>query len=190
MRVRFEKIDQSIKLAAVVGRLDMSRRFVEHTECLDIREMRRNGKIPDGAQAMGVSHGGGPAINVQLAGRTRGQISGIRLYFCCPACARRCEVLYVRPQRLACRQCLKLAYVSENAGRLTRRVRRLQQLRERLGAPPESSSLGPFPRKPKWMRWATYERAVTRLAGRTAAHLRAPSIRLERLLARHAHSLK
>lgn len=168
----------------------MGRRCAEQTESLDIREMRRTGKIPDGAQVLRVTLSDGTAIDVLLKPRTRGQFAGVRLYFCCPACQRGCEVVYVRFKRIACRQCQQLAYQSETATRMTRRVRRLQQLRERLGDCPDVSVLGPLPGKPKGMRWATYERDTIRLLERTRAHLGAPNRRMTAFMTRYGKLLK
>ncbi|MDQ7041117.1 MAG: hypothetical protein Q9M35_09265 [Rhodothermus sp.] len=38
---------------------------------------------------------------------------GVRYYFRCPVCHRRCEALYYLPTRLACRKCQRLGYRSQ-----------------------------------------------------------------------------
>ena len=38
---------------------------------------------------------------------------GVRHYFRCPACSRRCEALYYLLGRLACRKCQRLGYMSQ-----------------------------------------------------------------------------
>lgn len=38
---------------------------------------------------------------------------GVRHYFKCPDCARRCEALYILGQRVSCRKCLHLGYRSQ-----------------------------------------------------------------------------
>ena len=40
---------------------------------------------------------------------------GLRWYFKCPRCGRRCEALYVRRQDFGCRRCLRLGYRSQKA---------------------------------------------------------------------------
>ena len=72
----------------------------------------------------------------------------------------------------ACRQCYRLAYVSQNedgAGRLLLKSQRIQQ---RLGG--KAGSAYGFPDKPKGMQWKTYERLyaeyeAAELAGWAAA---------------------
>jgi hypothetical protein len=83
---------------------------------------------------------------------------GSRTWFRCPAvgCGRRVAILYGAGRYFACRRCYGLAYSSqrENAG--DRAMRRADNIRIRLGGEP--GILNPFPDKPKWMRWRTYDR--------------------------------
>ena len=75
------------------------------------------------------------------------QYGGARKWFTCPVCARRCEVLYLRARRFACRKCQRVAYRSQSGGPIDRLIHKSQKLR----TPIENG-------KPKWMRWATFER--------------------------------
>lgn len=80
----------------------------------------------------------------------------MRTHFLCPACNRRCDLLYLCPH-LACRVCHRLAHASESEAREDRARRRLFKRRERLGQR-EGGVVAPFPGKPKWCRWPRYLR--------------------------------
>jgi hypothetical protein len=82
---------------------------------------------------------------------------GQRAWFRCPSkdCGRRVAVLY-GGGIFACRYCHQLAYDSQREQPYDRALRRVQDIRERLGG---SGSLAePFPWKPKGMHWRTYNR--------------------------------
>lgn len=77
---------------------------------------------------------------------------GQRRWFNCPTCRRRCEVLYQRSGRFACRTCQRVSYTSQSGSehdRLNTRFHRLNALVE-AG-------------KPKWQRWSTFNRLEQRL---------------------------
>lgn len=83
-----------------------------------------------------------------------------RRHFACPipGCGRCCDHLYVANFRdyehgLGCRLCLDLVYGERSARRLT-------NLRQRLGAPPDM--LSPV-KRPKGMHWKTYDRLRDRV---------------------------
>ena len=50
--------------------------------------------------------------------RTRPRYGGVRWWFRCPSCARRCAKLYLPPgaECFACRRCHRLAYQSQREG--------------------------------------------------------------------------
>jgi hypothetical protein len=73
-------------------------------------------------------------------------------------------------QRFFCRRCVGVPYASQNEAVHDRLLRRVQDMRERLGGSRYASLAMPFPPKPKRMRWATYRR------------LRAKAGRLERAM--------
>jgi hypothetical protein len=74
---------------------------------------------------------------------------GVRPWFCCTRCARRVAVLYLRGGRFACRSCQRVAYTSQSGSvsdRVHARYHKLHALIENG--------------KPKWRRWATFNRMV------------------------------
>lgn len=84
---------------------------------------------------------------------TEQKLGGVRRWFRCLSCQRRCSILY-GGQRFRCRKCYNLAYSTQNETAMYRGLTRAQKLRERLGG-----SLcidDPFPTKPKGMHWKTY----------------------------------
>jgi hypothetical protein len=89
--------------------------------------------------------------------RTAQPFGGERLWFACPRCGRRCAVLY-GGRRFFCRRCVGVPYASQNEAVHERLLRRVQDMRERLGGCLYVSLDAPFPPKPKRMRWTTYRR--------------------------------
>ena len=155
------------------------RHFIDGRQGLDIRELRRKGRLLPDALPLDVA---GHAVTVQIMTRTRGQIAGARRYFVCPTCSRACELLYRSGPRIACRKCLKLAYSTENMTPTQRRTHKLIRQRARLGQQ-AASALDPWPAKPKWQQWSTYDRALQRLAETEAEHFsQALPVRLRREL--------
>ena len=84
-------------------------------------------------------------------GRTACNYGGSRMWFHCPVCHRRCEILCLRADRFACRHCQQVAYRSQSADSYERMSDKIEKLRKRIGTA-----------RPKGMRWATYERLRTR----------------------------
>ncbi len=83
------------------------------------------------------------------------KLGGVRRWFRCLSCQRRCSILY-GGKRFRCRKCYNLAYSTQNESAMYRGLTKAQKLRERLGG-----SLcidDPFPDKPKGMHWRTYYR--------------------------------
>jgi len=140
----------------------MTRPIVEGYQKVDIRAMRRNGQLPDHASMLSFSFSGVHDQTVQLLHRRRGQLAGVRMYFRCPRCPRACELLYFGRAGLACQKCLRLAYCMEGLSKLNRATEQIFKLRRRLGQEPASTFDDP-PEKPRWMRWATYDRKIERL---------------------------
>ena len=79
--------------------------------------------------------------------RTPCNYGGWRNWFQCPACNRRCELLYLRASRFACRRCQKVAYTSQSGGPIDRLTHKLHK----LCAPVQSG-------KPSRMRWVTFNK--------------------------------
>ena len=91
---------------------------------------------------------------------------GHRYWFRCPGvaadtgapCQRRVAKLYLSAHGFFCRQCLGLAYRSQRATPLEQASRRLQGLRQQLGADADLLQGTPVLTKPKGMQWRTYRR--------------------------------
>lgn len=82
---------------------------------------------------------------------------GRRPWFVCPGrgCGRRVGKLYLGGKYFLCRHCYDLVYESQREDRAYRLMRKAQKIRRKLGG---SASLAePFPDKPKWMHWETYD---------------------------------
>lgn len=76
---------------------------------------------------------------------------GSRPWFCCPVCHRRTALLYQRSGRFACRSCQRVSYISQSGASHDR----VCNLYHRLAAKIEGG-------KPKWQRWATFNRLEDR----------------------------
>lgn len=82
--------------------------------------------------------------------QTACRFGGMRHWFQCPTCGRRCEVLYLRFGRFACRKCNRVAYTSQSGGELDRLTNKMHKLRARIGNG-----------RPKGTHWKTWERLCT-----------------------------
>jgi hypothetical protein len=97
--------------------------------------------------------------SVWVAGRlievttTPCHLGGVRSWFVCPTCGRRCAILYPHD----CRLCRNGHYASELQSPLDRKLNKAFKIRGRLGQR-SGGTLAPFPEKPKRMRWHTYLR--------------------------------
>ena len=83
---------------------------------------------------------------------------GLRPFFECPGCRRRCCLLYLA-ERGACRQCLGLSYPVQFETKQNQGFRRAWKARKKLVQPDGRSGCGdPIPdyRKPKGMHWTTF----------------------------------
>jgi hypothetical protein len=80
---------------------------------------------------------------------------GLRRWFRCPECKRRIVIIYIS-RSCACRHCHELVYSSQRESAGDRARQRAQNIRIRLGG--SANLLIAFPERPKWMRWATYQR--------------------------------
>ncbi len=102
-----------------------------------------------------IEHGKGRKTRVDLV-YTDQHLGGCRRWFACPACGRRCLLLYQRVERLACRKCQDLSYASQRESWEDRLRRRARTIRLRLGG--SANLLEPFPARRKGMHRETYER--------------------------------
>lgn len=91
--------------------------------------------------------------------RTACNYGGMRAWFACPGCGRRCAALYLPPgaTRFRCRTCHNLAHGTQQMDAHDRHMHRIRVIERRLGAEGEYS---PFrvPPKLKGMHWRTYQR--------------------------------
>jgi hypothetical protein len=83
------------------------------------------------------------------------RLGGLRRWFICPRCFRRCVVLY-GGRLFRCRKCNGLAYESQHEEPRQRVLSQVQKLRQRLGG--SGSMDESFPPKPPRMHSLTYER--------------------------------
>lgn len=96
---------------------------------------------------------------------------GVRWWFICPRTGRRAAKLYLPngAHRFACRQAFRMAYRSQNASGMDETHMRIGRAVEKLGGtyryPDE-----PPPRKPKWMRWKTYDRLAAKVEAAQVLH--------------------
>jgi hypothetical protein len=165
------------------------RRKCEHTLPLDIRRLHRKGLLRTGAVfGWRWSSDDEPRGNIGIAvsdssaclsyiwtpgderremrydvriDRTPCYFGGLRSWFRCPRCSRRCAVLYGLSRRdgyFGCRRCLHLAYTSESECPLDRLWRKQRKLEARL-----SWLGGEVPERPKWMRQRTFERILSEI---------------------------
>ena len=98
---------------------------------------------------------------------------GSRPWFVCPACHERAAVLYLRSGRFACQRCQRISHQSQSGSAIDRVCNRYHHLDALVMAG-----------KPKWQRWATFNRLLDRydlvsaqfdglLAGRLQALMKA-----------------
>lgn len=151
---------------------------------LDIRELRRHGRLEPGtAFSWHWSRGGEPAgsIGVRVeTGRlvlrytwtpsggaatdvecpigiveTPCHYGGTRPWFVCPRCGGRCAVVYFGGRVYACRKCLDIAYASQSEDQTARLWRKQRKIERKL-----SGGAGEWNRwqKPKGMHQATFDR--------------------------------
>lgn len=147
----------------------------EHTLKVDLRRWRKLGYLVDGHSfAWQWSRGGEVTGNIGVSVRAdsirlgyavQGQdasqtirttttpcrYGGTRTWFQCPCCSGRAVVLFMRAGRFACRQCQKVSYSSQSGSAHDRINTRYHQLHALIEAG-----------KPKWQRWATFERLEDR----------------------------
>lgn len=178
----------------------------EHLLRLDIREIRRRGLLQEGVSCGWAWSRGGVKtgsigilvgystvrLNYSANSKEASQVvwttstscpyGGSRQWFACPVCHRRCEVLFMRSGRFACRTCQRVSYTSQSGSESDRVHARYHKLHALV----ENG-------KPKWQRWATFNRleekferadqitnqmlwrAIQRLTGADGSTLRKPA---------------
>jgi hypothetical protein len=102
--------------------------------------------------------------------QTMCRFGGVRNWFQCPHCVRRCELLYLRFGRFACRHCNRISYGSQSGGRYDRLLHKFHRLRRRF----ESG-------RPKGMHSRTWEQMIERVCDLENAVDSLLSARIEQL---------
>ena len=165
-------------------RKEGTKRTVADLPALDVRILRREGRIADAQEELLVARG----VRLGLAWTPSGFAGAgreafLRPLFVCPGegCERHAEILYLEEGRLRdqgsastpllCRPCLNLAYSSQRESELGRAMRKAQKARARLGnlAPDEDLPT----EKPKHMHHRTFVRLGRKYLAAHQEHLRA-----------------
>ena len=149
-------------------------RRVNQFQTVDIRQVKKQyGLSADRPGHVEFSYGlrGGPAsVAVSAAVVWVPYRFGLRPFFECPGCGRRCCLLYLAEQ-CACRRCLGLSYPVQFETKQDQGFRRAWKAREKLAPPDGRSGCGdPIPdyRKPKGMHWTTFNRLRDEAAQKAA----------------------
>ncbi|WP_244408287.1 hypothetical protein [Roseomonas fluvialis] len=103
----------------------------------------------------------GPQDQLVTLETTPCRFGGVRWWWVCPATGRRCATLYLpNGGQLFLsrgRGAYRLGYASQSQDAMGRSHGRLRRLHRRLGGAYTHAD-DVLPRRPKWMRWRTYER--------------------------------
>lgn len=139
-------------------------RRVNQFQTVDIRQYRKMYRLRPGEPATVQFEysirGGPPFIPVSAPIVWIPYHYGLRPFFECPRCGRRCCLLYLAEQ-CACRQCLGLSYPVQFETKQNQGFRRAWKARKKLVQPDGNSTCStPIPdwKKPKGMHWATFNR--------------------------------
>lgn len=151
---------------AIPGELASSR-LVGHLD--DSREVRFRLDV-DMRQEAGralIAPDGGTSYTVEIASTSEG-VGGRRWWLICPVTGRRAATLYWPPSAVgfASRQAHGLTYRSQRLGERGRAAEAAAAIYAEQGG--ERDPAKPFPKRPKGMRRATYERQRARAGGRQA----------------------
>ena len=87
---------------------------------------------------------------------------GVRRWFLCPGCGRRCAKLHFHVSLFRCRRCHGLSYMSQLTAQFDRPRLAAQKIRRSLGG--SSDLTARFPAKPAGMHWRTYQSIRRRCA--------------------------
>lgn len=107
---------------------------------------------------------------------TRTAFNGVRWWYCCPHCSRRCAHLHWLKYTAGCRQCLALHYQSQSETPHDRALRRIRSERYAIwgedvpGINNIFRSPDSFP-KPKGMHWQTFDQKIALLQIREQRYL-------------------
>jgi hypothetical protein len=114
----------------------------------------------EGRYRLTYTMGSGESVEVHgLLLSTRPKYGGLRWWFGCPFCSRKCAMLHLPPgsKRFACRTCHRLRYTSQSETNSDRLLRRARKLYRRAGSSTGGSN---YVYKPKGMHWRTFDRLM------------------------------
>src|SRR5262245_40321657 len=142
------------------GRWGSRRPLAEALRRIDLAQLRRDHPITPGTLVtMRYQWANGRQVETTVSFLfTTGRLGGRRVWFCCPSCDRRCQILY-GSWRIACHRCHRLRYLSQRESRCGRANLGMMKIVKRLD--PEATCTA-LPPKPKGMHWSTYERLCER----------------------------
>jgi hypothetical protein len=115
---------------------------------------------------------------------TRTAFNGLRWWYSCPHCTRRCGALYWTQSAIACRLCLNLHYASQSETPKDRQLRRMRKERYAVWgeSEPDINNLFIAPHlfpKPDGMHWRTFEERCWRMMERESRYFAALRHRLD-----------
>ncbi len=107
----------------------------------------------------GDAEGRAVAQNLKIE-RTPQHLGGVRPWWVCPDCGRRCAIVYGFADRFTCRQCGNLTYTTSQSSEWVRKIRKARKIQARL----EILKIGDrrVPIRPKGMHEQTFRRLVDR----------------------------
>lgn len=128
-----------------------TKRTVESCTAADVRQMIRDVQVRAGQESVSL------VVDQDLENRTVIRLEwtpchfgGSRGWFLCPACKRRCALVYWIFDRWGCRTCQQLTYYSSQGSPWVRSVRRANRVRNRLVISEGRAW------RPKGMHWRTF----------------------------------
>ena len=92
---------------------------------------------------------------------TAPRLGGLRLWFKCLKCGKRCRVIYAG-LLFRCRRCHDLRYSSQSENEFDRAARAMDKIVRRLDPEADGFDWADVPLRPKRMHWRTYERLANR----------------------------
>jgi len=142
------------------GRSGSRRPLAEAMRRIDLTQLRRDHPVSAGSVVtMSYTCNDGRRIQATVSFlHTPTCFGGRRLWFCCPSCRSRCQMLY-GSWRIACLRCHGLRYLSQSETQSGRANRGMFKIVKRLD--PKATCIE-LPPKPRGMHWRTYERLVDR----------------------------
>lgn len=132
------------------------RRLTTALHSLDVRELRRAGRLVANMRESVEYVYGGSKVHAVIATQATGcRFGGERVWFVCQACGRRVSKLYLGAG-LGCRRCLGLAYPSQRKNAVRRGWDKQRKIEARLAPDGEWNGW----QKPKGMHWRTFSNLV------------------------------